>query len=93
MVSGSYKGYTSARMTISIFTLKHLVDPFFAEDPALPLYAAACCGRIFVGRDKPTACRTCPKSLQVFTVEANNLQDLHDSLVRATTLDNSASRW
>lgn len=40
--------------------LRSMVAPFFAQDGTRPLFVSMCCGRLYVGWDAPTKCRTCP---------------------------------
>lgn len=40
--------------------LLNLCRPFFRE-AAEPLYVAACCDRIYVGRQAPKICRSCKR--------------------------------
>jgi len=40
--------------------LRSMVAPFFEQDPTTPLFVSICCGRMYVGPQKPTQCRTCP---------------------------------
>jgi len=40
--------------------LRSMVTPFFEQDPNTPLFVSVCCGRMYVGPQKPTICRTCP---------------------------------
>jgi hypothetical protein len=46
---------------VKLEALQNLVQPFLDEDPNLPIYISSCCGRVYVGREKPSVCRTCPK--------------------------------
>lgn len=61
--------------------LRAVVAPFFAADPA-PLYASSCCGRLYVGREPATMCRTCPKIPE--PVQIGSLDDVDQAAAKIT---------
>lgn len=49
-------------------SLRTLYAAFVAQDPAVPVFAVRCCGRIYLGNAPAAKCRTCdepPKNVEI----------------------------
>lgn len=49
-------------------SMRKVYQIFAAQDPVTPVFLVRCCGRIYMGRDPASKCRTCddtPKNVEI----------------------------
>lgn len=65
---------TKSELAEHMPTIRTLAHPFFVEQGETRVFAATCCGRLFVTVNAPTACRTCGKAIVPQTITPDDVR-------------------